>query len=127
MMHRILVVEDNPANLELLSDWLDLEGYSVDTAETLEQAFATLKSHRFDMILLDVQLGLQDGLEIARWIRADPELRTTPVIAVTAHAMVTEQARVIQAGCDSCIPKPIDFNSLRKQLASFLTNATQQS
>jgi CheY-like chemotaxis protein len=126
MSHLILVVEDNPANSELLSDWLDIEGFSVEAAETLAQAFRAIGKRRFDAILLDVQLGVEDGLDLARWIRQDPELHNTPVIAVTAHAMVTDQARVLQAGCNACISKPIDFQLLRRQLDGYLPEAPGQ-
>ena len=120
MKHSILVVEDNPPNRELLSDWLDLEGFGAVAVENLQQAFAALKQQHFHAILLDVQLGLEDGLDLARWIRRDPEWRSTPVIAVTAHAMVTDQARVIQAGCNVCVSKPVDFRLLKTHLASCL-------
>jgi CheY-like chemotaxis protein len=126
MNRLILVVEDNPANSELLSDWLDVEGFSVATAETLERAFDAVRNRRFDAILLDVQLGPEDGLELARWMRSDPERRNTPVIAVTAHAMVTDQTRVMQAGCNVCISKPIDFQLLRKQLDAYLPETPNQ-
>ena len=126
MKRLILVVEDNPANSELLSDWLDIEGFAVEAAETLGQAFAAIRNRRFDAILLDVQLGLEDGLDLARWIRQDSVLRNTPVIAVTAHAMVTDQARVLQAGCNACISKPIDFQLLKKQLDRYLPATPDQ-
>ena len=118
----ILVVEDNPANRELLSDWLDIEGFAVVTAENLEQAFAALRQHQIQAILLDVQLGAEDGLDLVRWIRSNPEMRNMPVIAVTAHAMITDQARVMQAGCNMCISKPVDFQLLKRQLVVCLPN-----
>jgi CheY-like chemotaxis protein len=122
-MNRILVVEDNQPNRELLSDWLEVEGYEVMTAENLEQAFAAFKVKPPHAVLLDVQLGVEDGLALAHWIREEPEFRNTPVIAVTAHAMVTDQARVMQAGCNACVSKPIDFRLLSRQLAASLPDA----
>ena len=68
-------------------------------------------------VLLDVQLGVEDGLSPAKWVREDPRFHHTPVIAVTAHAMVTDQERVMQAGCDACVSNPIDFRLLKRQLA----------
>ena len=91
MKQRLLIVEDNPANRELLSDWLEVEGFEVVSAENLEQARAALKSHELHAVLLDVQLGADDGLTLATWLRNDPALRNIPVIAVTAHAMLTDQ------------------------------------
>jgi CheY-like chemotaxis protein len=116
MKHRILVVEDNQPNRELLSDWLDVEGFGVVAAENLEQAFDAFKDQPPHAVLLDVQLGLEDGLTLAKWVRESPRLRNTPVIAVTAHAMLTDQERVMQAGCNACISKPIDFQLLKKHL-----------
>ncbi len=123
MSHRILVVEDNPANQELLHDWLEVEGFEVVTAASLEQAFAAVKGERLDAILLDVQLGSEDGLALVASVREDSALRSLPVIAVTAHAMVTDHARVLRAGCDACISKPIDFRALRAELEQWLNIA----
>ena len=116
MKRRILVVEDNLPIRELLCDWLEAEGFEVLSAENLEQSFAAFKIQPPDAVLLDVQLGREDGLSLAKWIRQDPRLHDLPVIAVTAHAMVTDQERVIQAGCDACVSKPIDFKLLAAQL-----------
>jgi two-component system cell cycle response regulator DivK len=123
MKPRILVVEDNQPNRELLCDWLEAEGFEAIAAENLEQAFAAFKSQPPDAVLLDVQLGSEDGLSLAAWIRKEPTSRSTPVIAVTAHAMVTDQERVMQAGCDACVSKPIDFKLLSEQLQRWLAYA----
>jgi two-component system, cell cycle response regulator DivK len=127
MKHRILVVEDNQPNRELLCDWLESEGYEVAYAENLEQSYAAFEINVPHAVLLDVQLGREDGLSLARWIRQREGLCHIPVIAVTAHAMVTDQQRVIQAGCDACISKPVDFKSLSQQLELWLNQATQIS
>jgi CheY-like chemotaxis protein len=116
MSHRILVVEDNALNLELLTDWLESEGFGVRSATTLDEAFAALEQQIPDLILLDVQLGTQDGLALLDWLRRKPTLRDVPVIAVTAHAMVTDYERVMEAGCCACVSKPIEFRLLREQL-----------
>jgi two-component system, cell cycle response regulator DivK len=123
MRHRILVVEDNLPNRELLCDWLEAEGFEVLSAENLEQSFAAFKIQPPHAVLLDVQLGREDGLSLAKWIRQDPKLHDLPVIAVTAHAMVTDQERVIEAGCDACVSKPIDFKLLAAQLQQQLGRA----
>jgi two-component system cell cycle response regulator DivK len=70
--------------------------------------------------LLDINLGKDDGLELLGWMRQKPELREIPVIAVTAHALVTEQEGVLQAGCRACLSKPIDFQLLREELNRWL-------
>ena len=123
MKHRILVVEDNLPNRELLCDWLEAEGFEVLSAENLEQSFAAFKIQPPHAVLLDVQLGREDGLSLAKWIRQDPRLHDLPVIAVTAQAMVTDQERVMQAGCDACVSKPIDFKLLAAQLERRLGRA----
>ena len=120
MKQRLLVVEDNQANRELLCDWLVSEDFQVQAAENLEQCFAAIAVEPPQAILLDVQLGSEDGLSLAKWIRREPRLRHIPVIAVTAHAMVTDQERVMQAGCNACISKPIDFKLLAEELERWL-------
>jgi CheY-like chemotaxis protein len=119
--HRILVVEDNALNRELLCDWLEAEGHEVLSVEDLQTAFRILDQRpQPDVVLLDVQLGDEDGLSLAAWMRRQPKLAPIPVIAVTAHAMVTEQKRFLEAGCNACISKPVDFKLLAEQLERWL-------
>jgi len=120
--HSILVVEDNPLNRELLCDWLEAEGYHVCSAETLSSAMASMEQCAPDTVLLDVQLGHEDGLSLAAWMRLQPKLCRIPVIAVTAHALVTEQYSFLRAGCNACVSKPIDFKILRQELERWLNN-----
>jgi CheY-like chemotaxis protein len=120
LKHLILVVEDQPINRELLCDWLETEGYEVAQAEDLTSAFAALQNLQPDAVLLDIQLGVEDGAALATWIRQQPTLRAMPVIAVTAHAMITERQRILEAGCNACISKPIDFKLLLDQLEGWL-------
>ena len=86
MKQHILVVEDNLANRELLCDWLEAEGFEVLVAENLEQGFAAFNIQPPQAVLLDVQLGPEDGLSLAKWIRREPKLRYILVIAVTAQS-----------------------------------------
>jgi CheY-like chemotaxis protein len=123
MGHRLLIVEDNPLNRELICDWLDTEGFEIQTAENLSEAFAAFEQQPPHAVLLDVQLGVEDGLSLAAWIRDEPRFRSLPIIAVTAHAMVTDQHRVMQAGCNACVSKPIDFALLRSHLNTILPEA----
>jgi CheY-like chemotaxis protein len=125
MRRRVLVVEDNPANSELLCDWLEAEGIEAVPAENLEQAFAALKNQQPDAVLLDVQLETEDGLSLAAWMRKEPVFRSISVIAVTAHAMVTDQERIIRAGCDVCISKPVDFKVLRVELRRWMEHGAK--
>jgi CheY-like chemotaxis protein len=118
--HAILVVEDNPLNRELLCDWLETEGYEVWSVENLNSAFASIEQRPPDAVLLDVQLGDEDGLSLSAWMRKRPKLCHIPVIAVTAHALVTEQRSFLQAGCNACVSKPINFKILREELERWL-------
>ena len=118
MNERVLVVEDNAFDLEMLSDWLALQDYEAISATTLADAIAVIEQYPPHIVLLDVQLGTEDGLSLAAWLREHRILRHTPVIAVTAHAMVTEQERMLQAGCNACISKPVEFQVLQEQLPS---------
>lgn len=120
MRHRVLIVEDNPANRELLSDWLEAEGCEVLTAADLKSAFTAVENQNLHAVLLDVQLGADDGLQLVQWMRREARFQRIPVIAVTAHAMVAEQERMLQAGCNDYVSKPIDFRGLRERLQRWL-------
>ena len=123
MKHRILVVEDNPLNRELLCDWLETEDHEVFSVDDLSAAMRSIEHHPPHAVLLDVQLGDEDGLSLAAWMRKQPKLCYIPVIAVTAHALVAEQSRFLQAGCNACVSKPIDFKVLRGELQRWLQNS----
>jgi two-component system, cell cycle response regulator DivK len=112
----ILVVEDNPLNRELLRDWLEVEGYEVWTAADLKTSHDVFAKQIPDAVLLDINLGKDDGLNLVAWMRQKPETREIPVIAVTAHAMVAEQERILKSGCLACLSKPVDFQQLREHL-----------
>jgi two-component system, cell cycle response regulator DivK len=116
MKPRILVVEDNPLNRELLCDWLETEGYEVASTADLKAAFELVRSQQPHAVLLDIQVGADDGLAFATWIRQEPNFREIPVIAVTAHAMADERKRILEGGCNACLSKPIDFAALQKEL-----------
>ena len=117
------MVEDNQPNRELLCDWLESQGFEAVYAANLEQSYAAIETDLLQAVLLDVQLGREDGLSLARWIRNRKGMPYIPIIAVTAHAMDADHQRVIQAGCDACLSKPVNFNALRKQLELWLNHA----
>jgi CheY-like chemotaxis protein len=121
--HKILVVEDNLLNSELLCDWLETEGHEVSSVENLSAAMRSVQEQAPDAVLLDVQLGDEDGLELAAWMRKQPGLCSIPVIAVTAHALVAEQSSFLQAGCNACVSKPLNFKVLREELERWLQAA----
>ena len=116
MSKSILVVEDNAANAELLRDWLEMEGYRPFLAASLSAATGLLCELPPDAVLLDIQLGPDNGLNLLPWMRQRAELRDIPVIAVTAQATVGDRQQILESGCDALISKPIDFRQLREQL-----------
>jgi CheY-like chemotaxis protein len=116
LKHCILVVEDNQLNRELLRDWLEMEGYEVWSAADLKTSYEVFAKRLPDAVLLDINLGGENGLDLVAWMRQKPEMIEIPVIAVTAHALVTEQEGILQAGCRACLSKPINFQGLREQL-----------
>jgi len=125
---RVLVVEDNAVNRELLCDWLESQGWDPIYAEELSAAFRILENCEPSavlpaIVLLDVQVGAEDGLSLAAWMRKQPRLCQIPVIAVTAHALVTEHERFLRAGCNACVSKPIDFKLLKNEIERWLEAA----
>ncbi len=123
MKHFILVVEDNPLNRELLRDWLEVEGYEVWSAEDLKASYEVFAKRLPDAVLLDINLGKDDGLDLLSWMRQKTETREIPVIAVTAHALLAEQGRILKGGCRACLSKPIDFQLLREELGRWLPDS----
>jgi CheY-like chemotaxis protein len=123
LKHGILVVEDNQLNRELLCDWLEVEGYEVWSTADLKGSYEVFAKRLLDAVLLDINLGAENGLDLVAWMRQKPELREIPVIAVTAHALVEEQERILGAGCGACLSKPIDFRLLREELNRWLQDS----
>jgi len=119
----ILVVEDNQLNRELLRDWLEVEGYEVWSAADLKASYDVFAKRIPDAVLLDINLGKDDGLDLLAWMRLKPETREIPVIAVTAHAMAAERERILNAGCKACFSKPIEFRLLREELNRWLKDS----
>jgi DNA-binding response OmpR family regulator len=118
--HRILIVEDNLLNRELLRDWLEVEGYEACLAADLTTSYEAFANEVPDAVLLDINLGDENGLDLVAWMRERLEICEIPVIAVTAHALVAEQKRILHAGCKACLTKPIDFRLLQKELDRWL-------
>jgi CheY-like chemotaxis protein len=116
-MAQILVVEDNPMNMELAVDLLESYGYEVTPAE---DGFERVKETRFDLILLDIQLPGMDGPEVLEKLKADPATRAVSVVALTAHAMSGDEARFMEAGCVGYISKPIDVHQFKSDVAQYI-------
>ena len=117
---RILVVDDNAANLRLLAFLLEKKGYELRTAEDAPAALAVLAEWKPRLILLDIQLPGMGGLELAALIKANPATRDVIIVAVTAFAMKGDLERALAAGCDSYVTKPIDTRALPVLVADLL-------
>ena len=120
MTHSILVVDDHPTNLKLVSDVLAFEGHRILKAVDAETALELLSTTLPDLILLDIALPGMDGLTLTRRLKADPRTAAVPVVAVTAFAMVGDEMKALEAGCDGYIAKPIDTRALPGQVTAFL-------
>ena len=105
---KILVVEDNEMNLELVTDILEAEGYEVIQATNGNDALESANSQRPDLILMDIQLPQMDGLEVTRLLKGNEGTRQIKVVALTAHAMRGDEEKARSAGCSGYIPKPIN-------------------
>lgn len=119
----ILIVEDNAVNLKLMRVLLTSEGYEVRTATEAEEALEILKKFWPRLILMDIQLPGIDGLELTRRLKADPATRDIGILALTAYAMKGDEERVLKAGCDGYIAKPIDTRRLPEMVAEYLKKA----
>ena len=119
-MKRILIVEDNPMNMELTLDLLEFYGYDVVQAEDGIKALECLAESKFDLILLDMQLPKMDGLELLERIKKNPATADIPVIAVTAHAMKGSEEYFMEMGCVDYISKPIDIHRFRALIDKYI-------
>ena len=119
----VLVVDDNEANLKLVQVVLAAEGYDVRAVADGESVLPDVEAVRPGVILMDVQLPGIDGLELTRRLKADPETADIPVIALTAYAMVGDEQKAIDAGCDGYVAKPIDTRALPEVVAGMLDGA----
>jgi len=117
---KILVVEDNQDNREMVVKVLKFNGYQVVEAVDGEEAIEKAKAEDPDLILLDIFLPKMDGYEATRRLKGDTSLRNIPIIALTAHAMKGSMEEALAVGCDGYISKPIDVRELPKQIQHFL-------
>jgi two-component system, cell cycle response regulator DivK len=119
-MHKILLVEDNPMNRDMLSRRLVKRGFEVVTAEDGLQGVDSAISHLPDLVLMDMSLPGIDGWEATRRLKALEVTRSIPVIALTAHAMAEDRATALAAGCDDFDTKPVDFARLLDKMNALL-------
>ncbi len=119
----ILYVEDNADNRILIRRVLMAEGYTVVEAESAQSALAYLEHETPDLILMDINMPDVDGYTLTKQLKARPELRQVPIIAVTANVMKGDMEKSLEAGCDGYIPKPIDIDQLPEQIERFLAQS----
>jgi CheY-like chemotaxis protein len=119
-MPRILLVEDNEMNRDMLSRRLSRKGYEVSIAIDGQQGLSMALRGGFDLVLLDMSLPEMDGWEVTRRLRADARARALPVIALTAHAMAGDREKAIEAGCNEYDSKPVDFSRLLAKIEALL-------
>ena len=122
MPKTILIVEDNELNMKLFRDLIEASGYSVVGTANGFEALDLARKHRPDLILMDIQLPGISGLEVTQWLKQDDELRTIPVVAVTAFAMKGDEERIRRGGCEGYISKPISVGSFIETVKSFVEN-----
>lgn len=116
----VLIVEDNELNMKLFHDLLAAHGYrTIQTRNGLE-ALGLARSHRPDLILMDIQLPEVSGLEVTKWIKEDDDLRDIPVVAVTAFAMKGDEERIRSGGCEAYISKPISVVAFLDTVKRFI-------
>ncbi|MBD8890093.1 MULTISPECIES: response regulator [Roseibium] len=123
MAKTVLIVEDNELNMKLFHDLLEAHGYNTLQTRTGIEALALARTHRPDLILMDIQLPEVSGLEVTKWIKEDDDLSTIPVIAVTAFAMKGDEERIRQGGCEAYISKPISVAKFLETVRSYLGEA----
>ena len=122
-MPKVLLVEDNEMNRDMLARRLERRGYQVVVAVDGAESIAKAESESPDLILMDMSLPGLDGWEATRQIKAAPETRAIPVIALTAHAMSGDREKAIGAGCDDFDTKPVDFTRLVEKIEALLGRA----
>ncbi len=116
----VLVVEDNPINMKLFHALLDAHGYNVLQATNGMDGWQKAQEHRPCVILMDMQLADISGMEVTRWLKNDETLKSTPVVAITAFAMKSDEKKVLRNGCDGYISKPISVPNFMQTVERFV-------
>ena len=119
-MPKILLVEDNEMNRDMLSRRLERKGYRVIVAQDGRQGYLLARSERPDLILMDLSLPVMDGWEVTRLLKSNGSTRHIPIIVLTAHALVSDRDKAFEAGCDDYDTKPIEFIRLSEKIENAL-------
>jgi CheY-like chemotaxis protein len=119
VVKRILVVEDNADNMTLMCDILDSLGFATVSARNGAEGIAAAQREKPDLILMDLSMPQMDGWTAAKHIKSDPELNPIPIIALTAHAMIGDRDRAMEAGCNDYVTKPISLREFSDKVKKF--------
>lgn len=122
MAKRVLIVEDNELNMKLFNDLLEANGYGTIQTRSGVEAVELTRTHRPDLILMDIQLPEVSGLEVIRWIKDDEALKHIPVIAITAFAMKGDEEKIRQGGCEAYLSKPISVVKFLETVRHYLSD-----
>ncbi len=117
----ILIVEDEPKNLKLIRDLLQVSGYITLEATDGKQGVALAKHNKPDLILMDIQMPVMDGIEATRILKADDETKAIPIIALTSYAMKGDEEKIWESGCDGYMAKPLDVKEFLREVSKFLS------
>ncbi len=120
MAKTVLIVEDNELNMKLFRDLLEAHGYQTIGTSNGREALQLARQYRPDLILMDIQLPEVSGLDVTKWIKADEDLRATPVVAVTAFAMKGDEERIREGGCEAYLSKPISVGKFIETVRRFI-------
>ena len=120
MGKKVMIVEDNELNMKLFHDLLHSQGYETIETNNGFKAVDLAREHKPDLVLMDIQLPEVSGLDVTKWLKEDDELKSIPVIAVTAFAMKGDEERIREGGCESYISKPISVSTFLETIRSFV-------
>ena len=123
MPKTVMIVEDNELNMKLFHDLLEANGYQTIQTRNGTEALSLARSHKPDLILMDIQLPEVSGLDVTRWIKEDETIRHIPIIAVTAFAMKGDEERIRAGGCEAYLSKPISVAKFIETVRHFLGTA----
>jgi CheY-like chemotaxis protein len=125
-MPRVLLIEDNEANRDMLSRRLARRGYQISIATDGRQGIAAAQAEQPDLILMDMSLPEIDGWEVTRQLKSQQATQHIPVIALTAHAMVSDRQRALDVGCDDFDTKPVELSRLLSKMTALLEGETRR-
>ena len=116
----ILIVEDNELNMKLFRDLLEAHGFETLETKNGEEALKLARDHHPDLIIMDIQLPEVSGLEVTRWIKNDSDIKSIPIVAVTAFAMKGDEEKILEGGCEAYIAKPISVTQFIDTVKQFV-------